>query len=123
MQLQHLTQTNFASVVNACRIREAEYVTLPSGIIERAPTSTQASHQQAYQGVLNALNALSDEAVIELQALAWFGRGDSGSDLQTNLQYSKQRFDATTREYLYAMSPLRRYIEAGLANSGAVLAS
>lgn len=120
MHLKHLTQTGFAAVAAACKAREAEYVTAPGGYIERASTSTDVTLRQADQGVLNALASLSDEAFIELQALAWFGRGDSGSTLQANIDYSKERFDASSRKYLHEKSSLRQYIEAGLANSGAV---
>lgn len=121
MQLQHLTQADLTATIAACQTREAEYVTTPGGEIKRAPASTEVTLRQADQAVFNALNSLSDEAFIELQALAWFGRSDSGSTLQVNLEYSKERFDATSREYLHAQSPLRQYVEAGLTNSGAVL--
>ncbi|WP_370682552.1 DUF3775 domain-containing protein [Comamonas sp. GB3 AK4-5] len=60
--------------------------------------------------------------MVELQALAWFGRGDSGSDFRLILEYSRTRFDTSSREYLASKSPLRRYIEDGLKNSGVQLA-
>lgn len=122
MELEHLRQADFTSVVNACSVRDKEYITSPDGIIERAPSSTEASLQRAEQGVANALNGLSDQAAMELQALAWTGRGDSNSDMESNLQYSKEHFDKSSREYLQAKSPLGKYIVAGLEKADAVFA-
>lgn len=120
MQFQHLSQADFASVVSAAQTRASHYVTEPSGVVERSPASNDIAYKQAYQDVLNALQALSDQAVVELQALAWAGRGDSDGDLDVNLGYSRQRFDGTTRQYLYGM-PLHVYLPAGLARTALAL--
>jgi len=122
MQFQHLTSSGLNSVISAAAARASHYVTQPSGVIERSPSSNDVEYRQAYQNVLNALNALPDGAIIELQALAWAGRGDNGGELVENYDTSRMRFDSTTREYLYKM-PLQTYLQTGLARSGAVLRS
>jgi Protein of unknown function (DUF3775) len=120
MQFQHLTSSGLDTIISAASARASHYVTQPSGIIERSPSSDDVEYRQAYQNVLNALNALPDGAIIELQALAWTGRGDNGGDLVENYDTSRMRFDSTTRKYLHDM-PLETYLQAGLSRSGAVL--
>lgn len=120
MQFQYLSQADFSSVVSAAQTRASHYITQPSGIVERSPASNDIAYKQAYQDVLNALQALSDQAVVELQGLAWTGRGDSDADINVNLGYSRQRFDSTTRQYLYGM-PLHLYLPSGLARTGVAL--
>lgn len=120
MQLQYLTRHDFSAIVRACRMLEAEYVTLSSGEIVSAARSTAATYRQASEGLISTLDSLSDAAMIELQALAWFGRGDSGSDFALTLRDSKDDFDGSTRGY-WVSKPLRSYIEAGLASSRAIL--
>lgn len=123
MQLQHLTQNHLNDLFSARSTLDSEYITLDSGVIERAPTSTQETYRSARAGLSSALKRIPDLAMIELQALAWYGRGDAGSDFKAVLDYSATRFDHSSREYLASKRPLCMYIENGLNMSGAVLAS
>lgn len=120
MQFHYLSANDLNSVISACLTRQSHYITQPSGEIERSPASSHVAYQQAYQDVLNTLNALPDQAVVELQALAWAGRGDNGGNLAETLDTSRMRFDGTTRGYLYRM-PLHTYLNAGLARTGVAL--
>jgi uncharacterized protein YdcH (DUF465 family) len=121
MQLQYLKTSHINSLFARCDAVESEYITTPSGVIERAPNSTDESLRQARIALRDCLNAIPDNAVIELQALMWFGRGDSGDTFPGVLDYSKTKFDHTSREYMASKSPLRQYVEDGLRTSRAVL--
>lgn len=120
MHLEFLTQHDFSAVVRACHILEAEFVTLSSGEIVSAASSTTTTYRQASEGLISTLGSLSDAAMIELQALASFGRGHSGSDFAQTLRDSKDDFDGFTRGN-WVSKPLRTYIEAGLVSSHAIL--
>ncbi len=121
-RLQNLTMQNVNELYACCVQREGEYVTLPSGVIERASSSTDASYTAACKNLDSFLARLSDQAVIELQTLMLLGRGDSGTNFDAMLVDGRRDFDSFTRQYIASKSPLRRYVESGLAQSGATLA-
>ncbi len=93
-RLQFLTQEHVHSVLNACNT----------------------------PNLLHALQAVPDNAMIELQAVIWTGSSDIGEDFAENLRYSQDRFDSTSREYLTGKMPLQAYIENGLRISRVLLA-
>lgn len=121
MNLEHLTAAHVNSVVAACDALQAEYVTADSGIVERSPNSTAETYKAATSNLSAALQAVPDQAMIELQALVWTGRGDNEANFAENLDYSKTKLDSTSRDYLASKGPLKQYIEKGLSASGAVL--
>lgn len=123
MELQHLTTNQLEVFYEKCRALETHYVTLPSAEIVRAPHSTEASFQQARVELRDCLSAIPDAAMIELQGLMWFGRGDAGSEFSEVLDFSKTQFNHSSREYMATKSPLRQYVERGLSTSGVRLAS
>jgi hypothetical protein len=120
--LKNLTLKDVNELYACCAQREREHVTLPSGLIERASASTDASYAAASQNLESFLARLSDPAVIELQTLMLLGRGDSGTDFDAMLVDERRDFDSFSRQYIAAKSPLRQYVERGLAQSGATLA-
>ena len=127
MQLQYLTESNFAVVVTACKAYESQYVTLPSAEIVRAPMSTDAGYKQSCDGLRYTIYSLSDGAFTELLALAWTGRAamsNSNWDYPNNLDLAMEhvsRDSADARTYFMGMAgPLRTYLENGLTNSHAV---
>lgn len=93
-RLQFLTQKHVDSVLRACKTPK----------------------------LLPVLQAIPDNAIIELQALIWTGRSDIGEDFAENLIYSRNRFDSTTRQYLTAKWPVDYNIEHGLRISQVLLA-
>jgi hypothetical protein len=121
MKLQYLAYSQLNNVLTACRTLEAEYATTDAGVVERAASSSSETYEAARTKLSAALQAVPDPAMIELQALAWTGRGDLDASLAENLEYSKARFDSTSRDYLASKSPLRQYIENCLKSSGVVL--
>lgn len=123
MQLQHLTTNQLEVFYEKCRALESHYVTLPSAEIVRAPHSKEASYQQAHVELRDCLSAMPHAVVIELQALMWLGSGAPDSTFSAELDYSKTRFDQSSREYMATKSDLRQLVERGLSKSGVRLAS
>lgn len=122
MKTEYLTAAHVNSVSTACRALEAEYVTTNTGIVEISQKSTPETYEAACSNLRVALHAVPDQAMIELQALVWTGRGDYDANFAENLDYSRTQFDSTSRDYLASKSPLRQYIEKGLSTSGVMLA-
>lgn len=124
MKLTHLTAAHISKIFEKANARNALSVVVSDGWYEDAPGVTDSDNQAAWLALLDVLNSLSDEVVVELQALMWLGRGDAeNSDLQFFLEYSKKQIDEGTRKYIAEKAPLRQYVEIGLAKSGVSLAT
>ncbi|MEJ6002539.1 DUF3775 domain-containing protein [Paucibacter soli] len=119
-QLSHLTADHLSRLNASCELVEREYVTRETGEVVPSSSSTDASHAAARKHLADTLASIPDKAVVELLALMWLGRGDSGTDFSEILEHARKDFDAHTRGYLAAKSPLRSYIAKGLAASGAI---
>ncbi|ASG24498.1 MULTISPECIES: DUF3775 domain-containing protein [Nitrospirillum] len=63
-----------------------------------------------------AINALNDDEVIDLIALAWLGRGDD--DWATVRALARERHHRHSASYLMGMPALGDYLEEGLAALG-----
>ena len=122
--LKYLTATHLSSVFAKADAKNNLSVVGPDGSYQDAPGVTSSDHRAAHLALVDSLNALPDEAVMELEALMWLGRRDiEGADLPFLIDYSKKKFEKATRQYIAEKRPLRQYVEAGLADSGASLAS
>ncbi|MBS0384578.1 MAG: DUF3775 domain-containing protein [Proteobacteria bacterium] len=71
-----------------------------------------------------AINELTEEAQIELVALAWVGRGDfGGSEWPAAKRLARDRRRGSTARYLIGMPQLGDYLEEGAAALGISLVS
>lgn len=72
-----------------------------------------------YQGLVAAINSLSDLQRIELLALAWLGRGDYGrEEWRAALAEARRVHDAKETDYLVGTPLLAEYLEEGLSQLG-----
>jgi hypothetical protein len=77
------------------------------------------SDDATYQELLDALAAFDEDAIDELQALIWIGRGDyAKEDWREAVSAARHVTNPGTAEYLARMPLLPDYIEAGLEALG-----
>lgn len=121
MNFQHLTRDQVNRVLDACEAVENSRTITSLSTDDHTPAYTSASHDTACKQLSATLASIPDPAFVELQALVWCGRGDFNGNLGENLDYSRTRFDSTTRDYLASKSPLREYIVKGMQTSNVTL--
>ncbi len=121
MKFQHLSRDHVNRVLDACEAVENSRTITSLSTDDHTPAYTSESHDTACKQLSETFASIPDPAIIELQALAWAGRGDFNGNLGENLDYSKTHFDSTTSEYLASKTPLKEYIENGLRTSNVTL--
>lgn len=114
MKLQHLSIDHVTSVLYACEAVENAPRAASFGTDIKSSPLFSRSYEVATEHLLNVLTAIPDMAIIELQALVWAGRGNFDGNLSENLDYSRTRFDSTTRDYLASKNQLRESIQYSL---------
>lgn len=77
--------------------------------------------QEAKAVVIARIDALPKEARLELVALAWLGRGDSGDDFDALLAHARRSSDGGDSRYLASKAPLHQYLAAGAHRLGVTL--
>lgn len=124
MKLDSLTQQDVNEVSAKCLTIENLYHEADDGSIELRPDVSETQLRAANRGLVATLESLSNDAMVELQALMWIGRGDDvADDISEVIDYSRSCFDDSSRGYISGKAPLRTYIADGIEKSGVELAS
>jgi Protein of unknown function (DUF3775) len=72
-----------------------------------------------YIALARRIDQLSSEAVEELLAVMWLGRGDAeASDFNILLSHAKSSIDKNVHFYIASKSPLAEYLQNGLQRLG-----
>jgi hypothetical protein len=117
VQLKELTARDIQDIVNMASARDAidrpEEYTLGEAI---DPTAW-SSWSLATGKLVARIDELSPEAVAELMAVAWLGRGDSGDDFNALVAHAHSNLRDASK-YLAAKSPLHTYLRDGAKKIG-----
>jgi hypothetical protein len=112
--LKHLTVKDVYTVISLCDAANAE----ASGEVVAAKDISleklleDSPEEKALE---DFLRSLSGDAITELQALLWTGRGDGDRNFAENLEDAYETTDAGTVRYIAEKSPaLPLYLRTGL---------
>ena len=113
-KLNHISTKDITDILSIAR----EYQNLPStqeidfSNLGSLDTASMKTSGEIHSRLTKRIELLSEDAIAELSALAWLGRGDEG-DFNSILEYAKS--NPGTPSYLAAKTPLADYLEKGLA--------